>query len=164
MKIEPIKNESSLERVQRAAKLHGVEIKVIEMDQSTRTAQEAADACGCEVGQIVKSLIFERVNDGSLVLVLVSGRNNADLEVLARHFGSSLDRADPRKVREQTGFAIGGVAPIGHLCELPVVADKDLGQYQSVWAAAGKPNAVFEINFEDLRRATNAEILQLARQ
>ncbi|MEO0911342.1 MAG: YbaK/EbsC family protein [Pseudomonadota bacterium] len=87
MAIEPIKGESSMDRVKRAAELLDLEIEIKTMDQSTRTAEEAAYACGCEVGQIIKSLIFERADNQELVLVLVSGKNNADMKKLAHHFG-----------------------------------------------------------------------------
>lgn len=161
MALVAIKGESSLERVRRAAKLLGLDITIKEMDQSTRTAQEAADACGCDVGQIVKSLIFERSDTQELVLVLVSGGNNADMHKLKNHFGIDLVRADPRKVRDVTGFAIGGVAPIGHLADLDTVVDEDLMKYDSVWAAAGKPNSVFNVKTAELSSILDSPLIAL---
>ena len=149
----------SLQRVAKAADDLGLDIKIVEMDQSTRTAQEAAEAAGCDVAQIVKSLIFERADDATLVLVLVSGAHNADMDVLKTHVGTKLIRADPRKIRDQTGFAIGGVAPIGHLIDLPVLMDKTLLSHETVWAAAGKPNAVFEVKSDKLADAVGARIV-----
>lgn len=162
MAVETIKGESSMDRVARAAKLLGLDIKTEIMPDSTRTAEDAANACGCEVGQIVKSLIFEREDDENLVLILVSGANNADLGKLKQHFGAGLKRADPRKVRDLTGFAIGGVAPIGHLIDLETVMDKDLMQYQSIWAAAGRPNSVFKTTPDALRNAINCIVISLS--
>ena len=161
MALEAIKGESSLKRVARAAELLGLDITIKEMDQPTRTAQEAADACGCEVGQIVKSLIFERSDTHELVLVLVSGANNADMQKLKNHFGIDLVRADPRKIRDVTGFAIGGVAPIGHLADLETVIDEDLMKFDSVWAAAGKPNAVFNVDTVELASVLDCVITTL---
>lgn len=138
------KKASSLDRVRIEADALGLAIDIKTMSQSTRTAEEAAEACGCTVAQIVKSLIFERHDTGELVLLLIAGNNRADLEKAAAIIGSSLDRADPKKVRAETGFAIGGVAPIGHLHPPAVYMDPDLLAFDTVWAAAGRPDAVFE--------------------
>lgn len=162
MKLEPIKGESSMARVARAAELHGEKLEILEMDQSTRTAEDAAAACGCAVGQIVKSLIFERSDNEELVLVLVSGQNQADQTRLADHFGTKLKRADPKKVRDLTGFAIGGVAPIGHLCDLAVVIDEDLAMRDEIWAAAGNPKAVFKTSAPLLKKMTDGKMIKLA--
>jgi len=162
MALEPIKNESSMERVARAANLLGLDIEPQIMPDTTRTAEDAAKVCGCEVGQIIKSLIFEREDNQALVLVLVSGANNADPKKLKAHFGTKLNRADPRKVRDETGFAIGGVAPIGHLIDLETVTDEDLLQYETVWAAAGKPNSVFRIAPQTLVDAITCSVIALS--
>ena len=151
-----------MERVDRAAKVLGLDVKPQVMPDTTRTAEDAANACNCEVGQIIKSLIFEREDNGALVLILVSGSNNADLGKLKTHFGAGLKRADPRKVRDQTGFAIGGVAPIGHLIDLETVMDKDLLQYSDVWAAAGKPNSVFNVSPKTLANAIACDVIELS--
>lgn len=151
----------SIHRVANAAKELGLEINVLEMEQSTRTAQEAADAVGCEVAQIVKSMVFERKDNQALVLVLVSGAHNADMKLLAGHFGTKLDRADPRKIREQTGFAIGGVSAIGHLIDIPVVMDETLLTLETVWVAAGKPNALFSVDAKHLAGAVKAVSIKI---
>ena len=162
--IEPARKRSSMERVQDAAVDLGLEIKVVRMDQSTRTAQEAADACGCSVGQIVKSLIFEEATDGTLVLVLVSGINNADLKLLRDLHGLHLQRCDTRKVRNVTGFAIGGVAPIGHLTPIRTFMDEDLLKYDVVWAAAGRPDSVFSVEPGALAMAAVAQVTHVCKQ
>jgi len=131
------------------------------MPASTRTAEEAAAACGCAVGQIVKSLVFQGNRSGRLYLLLVSGANRVDMAKAAAQAGEPLDRADPRLVRERTGFAIGGVAPIGHLEPCPVLMDEDLLAYEVVWAAAGAPNAVFSVDPAKLQQATQACVTEL---
>ena len=161
MAISAIKGEASVDRVKRDAERLGLDITIKQMDQSTRTAQEAAQACDCDVGQIVKSLIFEKSDSRELVLALVSGKNNADISKLKDYFGSELVRADPRTVRNITGFAIGGVAPIGHLIDLEVVADEDLMGYSDVWAAAGKPNSVFNVNTSELVTSIGCHVIAL---
>lgn len=132
------------------------------MDASTRTAEDAARACGCAVGQIVKSLIFRGRDSGALVLLLVAGDNRVDAGLAARAAGEPLDRADAGEVRARTGFAIGGVAPIGHLEAPRILMDRDLLAHDIVWAAAGAPDAVFSVAPADLARATAAETAVLA--
>jgi prolyl-tRNA editing enzyme YbaK/EbsC (Cys-tRNA(Pro) deacylase) len=154
---------TSTERVIAAAATAGLAIEVITMPASTRTAEEAAAACGCAVGQIVKSLVFQGHTSGKLYLLLVSGSNMVDMDKAAAHAGEKLDRADPRMVRERTGFAIGGVAPIGHMETCPALMDQDLLQYETVWAAAGAPNAVFSVDPAKLQTATNARATELRR-
>ena len=152
---------SSMDRVRDAAAQHGLEIKILTMDQSTRTAQEAADACGCSVGQIVKSLIFEDASDGSLILILVSGINRVDADLLTHTHGLKLERCDTRQVRNATGFAIGGVAPIGHLTPIRTFMDEDLLTHDDVWAAAGRPDSVFRVSARDLARVTGATMTRV---
>ena len=152
---------SSMDRVRDATAEHGLAIEILTMDQSTRTAQEAADACGCAVGQIVKSLVFEDAADGTLVLILVSGVNHVDQDLLAQDHGLKLERCDTRKVRNVTGFAIGGVAPIGHVTPIRTFMDEDLLQHDDVWAAAGRPDSVFRVNATALARATGATLTRV---
>ncbi|PID36265.1 MAG: hypothetical protein CR993_05990 [Rhodobacterales bacterium] len=149
----------SVARVERAALQAGLAVEVVRMPDSTRTAAEAAQACGCDVGQIVKSLIFEGAQSGALILLLVNGAQNVDLSQAERLLGEGLVRADPKRVRAETGFAIGGVAPIGHLCAVVTWIDPALLQHDRVWAAAGAPNAVFAIDPGALRAATGARLL-----
>ncbi|UWQ16861.1 YbaK/EbsC family protein [Jannaschia sp. M317] len=153
----------SVARVETAAKAAGLDITVQRMPDSTRTAQEAAAACGCAVAQIVKSMIFEGQNSGTLKLLLVSGDRTVDLDQAALHLGEPLSRADPKRVRSETGFAIGGVAPIGHLSMRDCWMDAALLSQETVWAAAGAPNAVFCVVPDALRRASQAQVLDFDR-
>jgi prolyl-tRNA editing enzyme YbaK/EbsC (Cys-tRNA(Pro) deacylase) len=148
--------------VEQAASALGLDIRIRRMGASTRTAEDAAAACGCQVGQIVKSLIFRGRDSGSLVLLLVSGANRVDAALAAHAAGEPLERADADEVRARTGFAIGGVAPIGHLERPRILMDRDLIEHAVVWAAAGAPDAVFPVTPADLARATGAETAPLA--
>lgn len=153
----------SVARVEAAAKAAGIAIEVRRTPQTTRTAQEAADACGCAVAQIVKSLIFEGARSGTLKLLLVSGAHDVDPDIAARIIGEPLVRADPKRVRKETGFAIGGVAPIGHLAPIDTWMDMALADHDLVWAAAGAPNAVFSIAPMALKTVSGASDLPLGR-
>ena len=146
----------SITRVRQAALDAGLEIEVITLPSSARTAQQAADSCGCSVGQIAKSMIFEGADTGALKLILVSGAHQLDLSRATTLFGEPLDRADPKRVRAETGFAIGGVAPIGHLCVMQTYMDEALTNYDTVWAAGGAPETVFAVAPHALRIATQA--------
>lgn len=148
----------SVTRVKQAARAAGLQIEVITLPTSARTAQDAATSLDCDVGQIVKSLLFEGQTTGALKLVLVSGAHTLDLHRASEPFGEPLSRADPKRVRAQTGFAIGGVAPIGHLSRIETFMDKALLGYQSVWAAAGAPETVFAIAPRALLAATQAKL------
>ncbi len=150
----------SIVRVQNAAEAAGLDIEIRTMPDSTRTARDAAAACGCDVAQIVKSLVFEGVESGSLFLLLVSGSNEVDLAQMPALVGEPLCRANPKRVRAQTGFAIGGVAPIGHLSPLPIWMDETLLAQGTLWAAAGAPNAVFSVAPGALRKATGARVFR----
>ena len=150
---------SSIERVELAAKAANLPIFIQRMDQSTRTAQEAADACGCMLDQIVKSLIFEGAETGALKLLLVAGGNRIDMALAPDYVGEGLIRADPRLVRERTGFAIGGVAPIGHLQPIDCFMDRKLLDFTQVWAAAGRPDSVFRVDPHKLLKVTGATVV-----
>lgn len=151
----------SIARVEAAAKAAGMAIEIRRMGESTRTAAEAAQQCGCDVAQIVKSLIFQGQESQRLFLFLVAGDNSLDLAKAAALAGESLGRADPRLIREQTGFAIGGVSPIGHKIEIPCFADETLQRFGSVWAAAGAHDAVFEASTGALIKAAHAVVADL---
>jgi prolyl-tRNA editing enzyme YbaK/EbsC (Cys-tRNA(Pro) deacylase) len=129
------------------------------MPDSTRTAQDAAAACGCMVGQIVKSLIFQRQDTQDLVLLLIAGDRQADLAQAAVRVGAPLVKADPKDVRARTGFAIGGVAPLGHLTPVETFMDPALLDHPVVWAAAGAPNAVFSVCPKRLHQVIGAQAL-----
>ena len=152
----------SIDRVTAAAKAAGLEIEIRRMGASTRTAEEAAEQCGCVVDQIVKSLIFQGEASGMLYLFMVSGSSRLDLAKAAIQADEPLKRADPRLVRERTGFAIGGVSPIGYLTEISAFADDLLLQHDRVWAAAGAHDAVFAAEPRALLAAANAKPADLA--
>ena len=145
-----------MDRVRAAADALGLDIEILEMPASTRTAEEAAEACGCAVSRIVKSLIFQRRDGNGLVLLLIAGDNQADLDLAGRLISAPLEPADAKQVRDETGFAIGGVAPIGHLNAPPILIDPDLLGHETVWAAAGAPNAVFSVDPARLAELTGA--------
>ena len=152
---------SSAQRVQDALARQGVSCKVVELPGSTRTAIEAAQAVGCTVGQIVKSLVFRTKLTRRAILILASGSNRVDEKMVATLLTEPIERADPDFVREQTGFAIGGIPPIGHANPLTTLIDEDLLQYAEVWAAAGTPHAVFPIDPKDLERITTGQVVRI---
>ncbi len=137
-------------------------MEVVELPGSTRTAEEAAEAVGCELGQIVKSLVFRGSESGKTLLVLVSGPNRADLKQISQWFGESVTMADPEFVRERTGFSIGGVAPVGLPESFPMLIDQDLFQFEFIWAAAGTPRSVFRLTPEDLLQLTSGHVARVA--
>ncbi len=155
------KGRSSTERVHEAAAKAGLDITVITMPGTTRTAVDAAQACNCAVGQIVKSLIFRLKGSREPVLILVSGSNRVAQDAVALQIGDTLERMDANAVRAETGFAIGGVAPIGATAPLAVYMDQDLLNHETIWAAAGAPNKVFQTSPSALRAACQAKIVKV---
>ena len=147
---------SSARRVADAARELGLSPQIVTMADSTRTAEEAAAACRCEVGQIVKSLIFRGAASGTPYLLLVSGKNRVNEQKAAKVIGETLARADAAYVRGTTGYAIGGIPPFGHDVLLKTFIDADLLSYADVWTAAGTPHCVMRLNPEDLQAKTNA--------
>ncbi len=145
---------ASAMKVQAALQALGLECQVVELPGSTRTAVEAAQAVGCQVGQIVKSLMFRGKSSGRPLLALVSGSNRVDEKKLSALAGEATEKADAEFTRLHTGFAIGGVPPLGHVEPITTFVDEDLLQYPEVWAAAGTPHAVFRILPADLARAS----------
>jgi Cys-tRNA(Pro) deacylase len=153
----------SAQKVADAAQALGLDVEIVEFEQTTRSAQDAADAIGCQVAQIVKSLLF--VVDGQPVMALVSGTNRLDERKLAALRGvgrKKVKRADADTAKAVTGFSIGGVPPFGHQSRLPVYVDQDLTRFEVVWAAAGTPFAVFAITPDELVRASGGTVADLA--
>ncbi|WP_298857690.1 YbaK/EbsC family protein [uncultured Sulfitobacter sp.] len=148
----------SVDRVKQAAADAGLVIDVITLPNSARTAADAATSLDCDVGQIAKSLLFEGAQTGTLKLILVSGAHDLNLTYAEALFGETLGRADPKRVRTETGFAIGGVAPIGHLCMMETYMDDALLRFETVWGAAGAPETVFALTPRDLQRVTGAKL------
>jgi prolyl-tRNA editing enzyme YbaK/EbsC (Cys-tRNA(Pro) deacylase) len=152
--------KETVQRVMTALAEAGVQTEVREFAASTRTAEAAANALGATVGQIVKSLVF--LAGDRPILALVSGVNRADTAKLQALVDAEITRANADDVRRITGYAIGGVPPFGHLTFLTTYLDRDLLQYEEVWAAAGTPNAVFAITPHDLLRITAAQVADVA--
>ena len=149
-------------KVRDAAERLGLAIAIRAMPQSTRTADEAAAACGCDVGQIVKSLVFAGKATGAPYLLLVSGRNRVNEKAAAGAIGEALTRPDADAVRSSTGFAIGGIPPFGHATAMPTFLDGDLLGYDIVWAAAGTPSAVFSVEPRALALALGLILIALS--
>lgn len=147
--------------MQQALAALGCEGRLLQLPRPARTAADAAAAVGCEVGQIVKSLVFAVRGRGMPLLVLTSGANRVDVATLADVVGDSLDKADAEFVRTHTGFAIGGVAPVGHTSALTTLIDEDLMTWQHVWAAGGHPNTVFSLAPQELARITGGRIVRV---
>lgn len=152
----------SARRVQEALAVHGLDLTVVELETSTRSAREAAAAVGCDVGQIVKSLIFRGHHSGQPLLVVASGRNRVAETRLAALRGEPVARPDADYVRAVTGFAIGGVPPLGHATPLPTYIDQDLLAFEVIWAAAGTPRAVFRLTPAVLQAVTGGEVTRIA--
>lgn len=151
---------SASERFTQAAAMHGLALDVREFPQGTRTAADAAAAIGCEVGQIVKSLVF--MADDEPVLVLTSGANRVDeTKVRAALAVDAFRKADADEVREATGYAIGGTPPFGHARPLRVVCDRDLTAHEEIWAAAGTPSTVFPLVPTTLLTITRADVIDV---
>lgn len=148
---------SAVQRFEVAATAAGLSLEIRRFPQGTKTAADAARAIGCEIGQIVKSLVF--MADGRPFLALTSGSNRADQPRLAALLGSEeVRRASPDEAREATGYAIGGTPPFGHSRRLAVLIDRDLLSYDLVWAAAGTPDSVFPITPVELLRTTSGQV------
>jgi prolyl-tRNA editing enzyme YbaK/EbsC (Cys-tRNA(Pro) deacylase) len=152
---------STAQRVQDLLLARGYSCQVIEHAESTRTSQEAADRAGCALGQITKSMIFKGKTTGKPILVLTSGQNRVNEKRLSRYAGEPITRADPEFVRAVTSFAIGGVPPIGHAQAMETYLDEDLMQYATIWAAAGTPNAIFELKPSQLQDMTGGTVAQV---
>ena len=151
----------SVLKVQEVLQFLGFDCRVIEFQESTRTSAEAAARIGCQIGQIVKSLIFSGQTSGKPVLVLTSGANRVDESRISQYVGESIGRADAEFVRATTGFVIGGVPPVGHDQPLETYLDEDLLQYAKIWAAAGTPNAVFEMTPVALEKMTGGKVVRV---
>lgn len=150
----------SLKRVTQSLADAGLDITPVEMPSETRTAQQAADAVGCHLDQIAKSIIFAGETSGEAILFLTAGGNQVDTPRASALAGEPLTRADAALIRQQTGFAIGGVSPVGHLTPIRAWADPRLTEFETVWAAAGTPRHVFPICPDDLLRLSSAPLAE----
>ena len=148
---EPVK------RAEKFLKDFNQSLEVIVLENSARTARDAATALGCDVGAIVKSLLFK--TEDSFTLCLVAGDKRCSLNKLKKFKDKKdISMASPEEVKEQTGYTIGGVSPIGHLEEVEIIIDNSLERFNELFAAAGHPNCVFKINFEDIQKITNGKV------
>jgi prolyl-tRNA editing enzyme YbaK/EbsC (Cys-tRNA(Pro) deacylase) len=152
---------ASARNVQEALERLGVNSQVTDMGKTTRSAQDAASAVGCNVGQIAKSLVFKGAVSHQAVLVITSGANRVNENSLAEVLSEAIQKADADFVRRKTGYAIGGVPPVGLREPLTVIIDEDLFQYAEIWAAAGTPQAVFKLTPQELQRITGGRVLRV---
>jgi len=151
----------SAQKIQDLLDALGYNYTVIEHTESTRTAQEAADRAGCKIGQIVKSLIFKGNDSEKPILVLTSGANRVDEKRIEQYAGETISRPNADFVRTVTGFAIGGVPPVGHVQKMETYIDEDFLAYPTIWAAAGTPNAIFELKTDDLQKMTDGQVVRV---
>lgn len=151
----------SAQSVQDALSNQGIHAKVVELPASTRTAEDAAKAIGCQVAQIAKSLIFRTKHTSKAILVLASGVNRVNEKAIAKHVGKEIVKADADFTRDKTGFAIGGIPPLGHKQQLETYIDEDLLQYSELWAAAGTPNAVFSLDSSVIESLTKGKVISV---
>ena len=151
----------SARKVQEALKAHNLSCEVLQMTDTTRSASDAARAVGCQVGQIVKSLIFEGQQSHQPILVAASGANRVNERAIEQSVSEPIKMAKPDYVRQMTGFAIGGVPPVGHDNPLKIFIDEDLLQYDEIWAAAGTPHAVFKLTPDDLKTITSGAVISV---
>ena len=159
MAKEGVPSKTAAARVQEVLTELGLESRVVEFPSSTRTAQDAANTIGTSVGQIAKSLVFFAGQEP--ILIIASGRNRVNEKKIRAHIGVKIKRADADKVRDATGYAIGGVPPVGHARPLRTLIAEDLMAYTEIYAAAGTPHAVFRLTPAELARITGGEVLDL---
>ncbi len=149
-------------RVQSALRAAGIETEIVELPGAARTARAAAEFLGCDVAQIANSLVFRAEPSGRAVLVMSSGARRVDTARLGEALGERVAKADADFVREHTGFAIGGVAPLGHTAPLLAFVESSLSAHARIWAAAGHPNTVFPLSYEELLRITGGRAVEAA--
>ena len=152
----------SVVRVRSALEAAGIAPAIIELPGAARTAQAAAAYLNCDVGQIANSLVFRAERSGNPLLVMSSGARRVDTTRLAATIGEPVGKADAAFVRERTGFAIGGVAPVGHATRITSYVEKNLAAYRDVWAAAGHPHTVFRLSYAELLRITGGVAVEVA--
>ena len=160
--MSEILNSAAVARVRQALREAGLAADIVELPGAARTARQAADFLGCDVGQIANSLVFRAQTSDTAVLVMSSGARRVDVERLGVAVGEPLGKADAGFVREKTGFAIVAVAPVGHLAPLPTFVEESLRAYGELWAAAGHPHTVFRLSYAELLRITRGTAVQAA--
>lgn len=150
----------SLKRVRTALEAAGLDVEIMETGSDTRTAQQAADVAGCHLDQIAKSIIFRGETSNHAILFLTAGGNRVDDAKASTVAGEALGKANAALIRAQTGFAIGGVAPVGHLNPIRAFCDPCLTTFTTIWAAAGTPHHIFEITPDQLLAISGAEVAE----
>ncbi len=155
------KKHNSQEKVIEAFKEENINIEILNLDVSTKTSQEAADAVNCDIKQIAKSIVFFESTKNKLVQIFVSGPNRVNFESFQKQTNLMIEKADADYVRENTGFAIGGVAPLGHKNSPLYFMDNTLVEFEEVWCAAGTPSSLFKLKIEDLLRVTEAKKINI---
>lgn len=153
--------KASAQAVQQALLHKGFTNKIVELPDHTRTAEEAAEAIGCNIEQIAKSIIFKMTSSNQALLIIASGANRIDETKVEEVIQEKIEIADADYVKRQTGFTIGGVAPIGHVQTLKVLLDEDLWQYKNIWAAAGHPKTVFSLTPGELLQMTKGKVIRV---
>jgi len=159
----PTQLEPSAQKVQDVLRSRGFANEVVQLADSARTSAEAAAAVGCDVAQIAKSLVFRAKESGRAVLVVASGTNRVDEKKVAALLGEPIGRADPDFVRAETGYAIGGIPPIGHARPIVTFVDEELLKLEKIWAAAGHPHAVFPLTPAELVEMTGGRVASVAK-
>jgi Cys-tRNA(Pro) deacylase len=157
----PNRLNTSVRKVEKALKAHGLECQVLNMKETTRSAQDAANSLGCRVEQIVKSLVFVMKKTKKPILVLASGANRVNTKKIRNVLSEPITMAAPDFVREKTGFVVGGVPPLGHSNPLETFIDEDLLKYPEIWAAAGSSNTMFKLSPDDLQKITRGQVISV---
>jgi Cys-tRNA(Pro) deacylase len=157
----PNRLNTSVRKVEKALKAHGLECQVLNMKETTRSAQDAANSLGCRVEQIVKSLVFMTKKTKKPILVLASGANRVNPKKIRNFLSEPIKMADPDFVRSKTGFVVGGVPPLGHSSSLETFIDEDLLKYPEIWAAAGSSNTMFKLSPDDLQKITQGQVISV---
>lgn len=152
---------TSVRKVEKALKAHGLECQVLNMKETTRSAQDAANSLGCQVEQIVKSLVFMTKKTKKPILVVASGANRVNTKKIRNLLSEPIKMADPDFVRAKTGFVVGGVPPLGHSNPLETFIDEDLLKYPEIWAAAGSSNTMFKLSPDDLQKITKGQVISV---
>jgi len=160
--VSEVLSSPSVARVRKALDEAGLDAQIVELPGAARTAKAAAEFLGCDVGQIANSLVFRGGTSGQALLVMSSGAKRVDLDRLAALAGEPVEKADAGFVRGATGFAIGGVAPVGHCGPLRTFVEESLSAYSEIWAAAGHPHTVFRLTYQDLLRITRGAAVRAA--
>lgn len=161
MSHDPVSAHPAVERVRAALAERGLAAEIVSLPDAARTARAAAEAIGCAVGQIANSLVFRCERSGEALLVMTSGAHRVDLARVAALVGEPIAKADAMFVREATGFAIGGVAPVGHIRPLRTLVDRNLLEHAEIWAAGGHPHTVFRLTPDALVRLTGGSVAEV---